>query len=144
MKSPEFYLQIIERCKTLKDIDRFIENAMNKEAEEVVLSAAYDKRLQLTIEDCRKSNRRPDLNYFEMGLKKGEVLKHMKSGQNATVFTDRTLSYNGREVYITPLQAELTEKYCPQGSGSHPTHHWELENGTVLNDLYVKTYGPKK
>ena len=142
MKPAEHYSSIISGIPSLREMDTFISNARKLERDDVV-SLAYVKRAELTRLEAMRTKRRPDINYLEIGLNLGDVLTHTRTGEKATVFTDRTLMYKGSEVYITPLEQELNQKHRLKSAVSGPSDQWETESGTILNELYTKTYGPR-
>ena len=143
MSTADKYLPLINNCKTLDELDRFIANAMNKNREDVV-ELAYARRAVLSKEQAILEGRRPHLNYFEMGLKVDDVLIHAKTGEQAKVYSGRQLIYKGRICYISPLEEELTEKHRGKSESGGPSNHWTTADGRVLNDLYEATYGPKR
>jgi hypothetical protein len=142
MKSAENYLPMINNITTLKDMDVFIANARKLDRIDVV-SLAYQKRAELTRLEAKKIKRRPDINYLEIGLNLGDVITHSRTGEQATIHTDRTLMYKGHECYITPLEQELSKKNGLKSAGTGPSSKWETADGTILNSLYTKTYGTK-
>jgi hypothetical protein len=142
MKPAEHYSSIISRISSLKEMDTFIVNARKQERDDVV-RLAYEKRAELTRQEVARTKRRPDINYLEIGLNLGDVLMHSRTGERATVFTDRTLMYKGSEWYITPLEQDLSQKHGLKSRASGPSSQWETESGTILNELYTKTYGPR-
>ncbi len=80
---------------------------------------------------------RPALNFFEMGLQKGDKLV-WKDDPTITVniASDRKIIYNGEEVSISALSAQLKgykSKHIAPGS------HW-LFNDKLLGDIYDETY----
>lgn len=143
MDAAEKYLPRIKNCKTLDELDQFIKNARERGREDV-LELAYARRAVLSSAQAVSEGRRPHLNYFEMGLKENDVLIHVKTGEEARVYSGRQLIYKGRIVYISPLEEELTEKHRHKSESGGPSNHWITSDGRVLNDLYEATYGPKR
>lgn len=96
---------------------------------------------ELRAEADLKAGRRPDIDYHFMGLKNGEKLLLTEIGEEAEVFTHRTLLYKGSEIYITPLEEYLMKAGHPR---KLVVGRWEIEStGENLGDLYISTYGPK-
>jgi len=143
MSEADKYLSIINNCKTLDDLDRFIKNARNKNREDIV-ELAYARRAVLSLKLATSEGRRPHLNYFEMGLKVDDILIHAKTGEQAKVYSGRQLIYKGRICYISSLEEELTEKHKATNQPGRPSNHWTTVDGRLLNDLYEATYGPKR
>lgn len=137
------FLPLIEKCKTLDELDRFIKNARSKNREDVV-ELAYARRAVLSKKQAISEGRRPHLNYFEMGLKVDDVVIHAKTGEQAKVYSGRQLIYKGRIVYISSLEEELIEKHRGKSQPGGPSWHWTTADGRLLNDLYEATYGPKR
>ena len=95
----------------------------------------------LTEEDKAASNKamakRPPLNFFEMGLQKGDVLNWKDdSSIFVTIISDRKVSYKGEEVSISALSAKLKGYKVRHIS---PGAHW-LYNDKLLGDIYDETY----
>ena len=102
---------------------------------------ARRRAAQLRAEADIKAGRRPDIDYHFIGLRNGDKLLLREIGEEAEVFTHRTLLYKGSEVYITPLEEKLMK-------AGHPRRLvvacWEVERtGENLGDLYELAYGPK-
>jgi hypothetical protein len=97
----------------------------------------------LRTEDLREreTGRRPDIPYIQLKLFRGTVLYIPETDIEATVFSNRTLSYKGREVYITPLENELIDSGIPRNKIAGK---WTVkETGENLNAIYNKKW-PKK
>ena len=83
--------------------------------------------------------KRPPLDFYEMGLKEGEILiyKHDET-ITCSVRDNRHVTFNGEVTSLSPLTAQLlggVAKYV------QPTPHWIVkETGTSLADLYDETY----
>ena len=80
---------------------------------------------------------RPPLNFYEMGMQKGDVL-HWKDDPTiiVTIVSERRISYNGEETSISSLSAKLKGykvKYIAPGA------HW-LYKEKLLSDVYDETY----
>ncbi len=85
----------------------------------------------------KAQQKRPPLNFFEMGLQKGDVLKWKDDPTIiVTIASERKILYNGEEVSISALSAKLkgyNTKHIAPGA------HW-LYNDKLLNDIYDETY----
>lgn len=76
--------------------------------------------------------RRPAQNYFEMGLKKGDVLTYVHDPSiTCTVESERKVLFNGSITHLTPITTQLLKAK----RSVQPTPHWEF-NGKNLSDLY--------
>ena len=79
---------------------------------------------------------RPPLNFFEMGMKKGDVLQ-WKDDPSITlsVYTDRTVIFEGKEMAISAVTRDLkgSKWYVAPGS------YW-LYNERLLSEIYDETY----
>jgi hypothetical protein len=84
-----------------------------------------------------KKERRPALNFKEMGINVGEELEYI-DGDGKTkviVINDKKIEYNGKEYSLTSLTQELLGlDYAVQ-----PTRRW-MYKGKNLNDIYNETY----
>lgn len=79
---------------------------------------------------------RPPLNFFEMGMKKGDVLQ-WKDDPSVTlsVYTERTIIFEGKEMAISAVTRDLkgSKWYVAPGS------YW-LYNERLLSEIYDETY----
>ena len=79
---------------------------------------------------------RPPLNFFEMGMKKGDVLQ-WKDDPSVTlsVYTERTVIFEGKEMAISAVTRDLkgSKWYVVPGS------YW-LYNERLLSEIYDETY----
>ena len=79
---------------------------------------------------------RPPLNFFEMGMKKGDVLQ-WKDDPSVTlsVYTERTVIFEGKEMAISAVTRDLkgSKWYVAPGS------YW-LYNERLLSENYDETY----
>lgn len=79
---------------------------------------------------------RPPLNFFEMGMKKGDVLQWKDdSSITLSVYTDRTVIFEGKEMAISAVTRDLkgSKWYVAPGA------YW-LYNERLLSDIYDETY----
>ena len=80
---------------------------------------------------------RPALNFYEMGMQKGDVLVWKDDPSvSVTVLSDRKVSYNGEETSISALSAQLK---CYKSRHIAPGAHW-LFNDKLLSEIYDETY----
>ena len=80
---------------------------------------------------------RPPLNFYEMGLQKGDVLVWKDDPTvTVTILSERKISYEGEETSISALSAQLKgykSKHIAPGA------HW-LYKDKLLSDIYDETY----
>ena len=80
---------------------------------------------------------RPALNFYEMGMQKGDVLIWKDDPSiYVTVISERKVSYKGEEASISALSAQLKgykSKHIAPGA------HW-LFNDRFLSEIYDETY----
>ena len=84
------------------------------------------------------SSRRPPLNYFEMGMKKGDILVFVKEPSiEISVVDEKKVMYQD-EIYsltgITKKLLNITHTHAVQ-----PTGYWTYA-GKNLRDIYDETY----
>jgi len=82
-----------------------------------------------------KKKRRPTLNYFEMGLKEGDILKFGRNEESCTVLNGRQVSYEGEPWFLSNLTNKLLDRTGPMDGSPY----WYF-NGKNLKDLYNETY----
>ena len=80
---------------------------------------------------------RPPLNFYEMGMQKGDVLTWKDDPSvSVTIISERKISYEGEETSISALSAQLKgykSKHIAPGA------HW-LYKEKLLSDIYDETY----
>ena len=111
--------------------------------EDVTAEVSKEIEDELTPEDKaaqeKSKNKRPALDFYEMGLNEGDVLiyKHNET-ITCSVKDNRHVSYNGETCSISPLTASLlggSAKYV------QPTPHWIIKDSNrLLSDVYDETY----
>lgn len=107
----------------LEDVTPVV-NEANKSISEAELSAS---------ETLRK--RRPNLNFFEMGIPEGSVLRASTGEGEITVVDERTVSFQGQEMSIT----QATKRYLERPYAVAPAPYW-LYGDRLLSEIYNETY----
>lgn len=115
-------LELFHHTDVTEDVSEEIENDLTEE-DKAASSKAQAKR--------------PPLNYYEMGIHQGDILK-WKDDPSITVkvISDRKVSYNGEEVSISALSAQLKGYKVKH---IQPTPHWLYED-RLLSEIYDETY----
>ena len=131
-KNREFFRINVEQAKAILELFHHTD---------VTEDVSEEMQNDLTEEDKAASSKaqakRPPLNFYEMGLKKGDVLVWKDDPTKSVIVTsDRKVSYNGEEVSISALSAQLKGYKVKH---IQPTPHW-LFNDRLLSDIYVETY----
>ena len=142
----EKYKERIANINTREGIDAFIVNA-RRLGEDKALTMAYARRAELFRDDYEATGRRPDINYLEIGLHEGDAITHMRTGEKATIRTDRTLTFRGFEEYITTIESTLfaeVDRDDSPASNQYSKTTWMADSGKTLDELYLKTYGAKR
>lgn len=109
--------------------------------EDVTEDVSEEIQNDLTEEDKAASSKaqtkRPPLNFFEMGLQKGDVLLWKDDPtKTVTIVSERKVFFDGEETSISALSAKLkgyNVKHIAPGA------HW-LYNDKLLSDIYDETY----
>ncbi|WP_302609597.1 winged helix-turn-helix domain-containing protein [uncultured Bacteroides sp.] len=84
----------------------------------------------------KAKKRRPNLNFYQMGLIDGDVLTFVSNENiHATIVSENKVEYNGKEYSLTKLTQELKGL----DHAIQPTGEWRLEDQNLL-DLYNETY----
>lgn len=82
------------------------------------------------------SSRRPPLNYFEMGMKKGDVLVFTKNPNITIEIIDEKKVLYQEEIYSL---TGITKKLLDITHAIQPTGYWLFDNKN-LRDIYDETY----
>lgn len=109
--------------------------------EDVTESVSDEIRNDLTEEDkaatIKAQVHRPALNFYEMGMQKGDVLVWKDDPSiTVTIISERKVLYEGKETYISGLSAILKGYNTRHIS---PGAHWSYKD-RLLNDIYDETY----
>ncbi|QYX30460.1 GIY-YIG nuclease family protein [Sphaerospermopsis torques-reginae] len=81
-------------------------------------------------------NRRPNLNFEEMGIPIGSELKSVHSDDFVTVVTPKKVKFGEEEMSLTAA----TRQILGIGYSVAPNSHWTY-NGMHLNEIYNEIYG---
>lgn len=109
--------------------------------EDITDDVSAEIQNDLTDEDRAASSKakakRPPLNFYEMGLQKGDILLWKEDPSiMVTIVSERKVLYDGEETSISFLSARLKGYNVRHIS---PGNHW-LFNDKLLSDLYDETY----
>ena len=109
--------------------------------EDVTEEVTDEIQNDLTDEDKAASTKahakRPPLNFYEMGLQKGDILIWKDDPSiSVTIFSERKVCYQGEETSISALSAKLKGYKVKH---IQPTPHW-LFNDRLLSEVYDETY----
>lgn len=80
--------------------------------------------------------RRPNIDYFALGLNAGDRIEVIGfPDENVDVRTNRTLNWNGQEIYLTPLRERLKETH----GRSFPSGSFQVGDKKLV-DLYCDVF----
>jgi hypothetical protein len=121
---PEQAIAILKLLGT-KDVTPMLNNDLNSNVSATELEA---------VKQAKK--KRPNINYFEMGLEKDTVMTFVNDPEiTVTIASEKKVMYNEEEMSLTRVTKELLElEYAVQ-----PTKYW-LVNGKNLRDIWEETY----
>lgn len=127
----EFFRIQVEQAKAILELFHH---------EDVTSDVSAEIENDLTEDDKAATKKaqvhRPALNFYEMGLSKGdELVWKADPAIKATVFSERTVLYQGVEKSLSPLTRDL--KGIPYNVAPGP--FW-LYNDRLLSDIYDETY----
>ena len=121
--NPEQAIAVLE-LMAIEDVTPLVQEKANKIDLEALPSVEKFKKL-----------RRPNQNFFEMGLKKGDILKFGRNDEFCSIINERQVSYNNEIWFLSNLTKKLLDTTSPMdGYGS-----WYF-NGKNLQDIYNETY----
>ncbi len=128
----EFFRIQVEQAKAILELFHH-EDVTNEVADEIENDLTDDDKAA-TI---KAQPHRPALNFFEMGMQKGDVLVWKENPDiTVTVLSERKIKYNGEETSISSLSAQLKgykSKHIAPGA------YW-LYKDKLLSDIYDETY----
>ena len=123
-EQPLAILKLFERKEVTEEVNRELEThttAMDREAGEKL-----------------KRQRRPPLDFYEMGIPNGSVLVFYDTGEEKTavVYSNRKVLYQGRESSLS----QLTREFLGIEYNVHPAPRWSYQ-GRLLSEIYEEVYG---
>lgn len=88
---------------------------------------------------AKAKGKRPQLDFFVMGLHAGDVLTFARDPtQTAVVSSNKKIIFGGEERSLTSVTTELLgAKWNVQ-----PTPHWLAPDGRKLSELYAESFNP--
>jgi hypothetical protein len=121
---PEQVIAILKLLGT-QDVTPMLNNDLNSNVSATELEA---------VKQAKK--KRPNINYFEMGLEKDTVMTFVNDPEiTVTIASEKKVMYNEEEMSLTRVTKELLElDYAVQ-----PTKYW-IVNGKNLRDIWEETY----
>ena len=128
----EFFRIQVEQAKAILELFHH---------EDITTDVTEEIENDLTPEDkaasIKEKTKRPPLNYYEMGLAKGDLIIWKDDPSiTVTIISERKVSYNGEEVSLSALSAQLKGYHVKH---IQPTPHW-LYKEKLLSDIYDETY----
>lgn len=115
-------LELFNKEDITQDITEEIDNDLTSE----------DKSASAKI----NSSRRPPLNYFEMGMKKGDILVFTKNPNITIEIIDEKKVLYQEQIYSL---TGITKKLLDISHAIQPTGYWSYDNKN-LRDIYDETY----
>lgn len=128
----EFFRIQVEQAKAILEL--FHHEDVTDEVTDEIQNDLTDDDKAATI---KAQVHRPALNFFEMGMQVGDILK-WKDDPNifVTITSGRTIKYNDEEVSISALSAQL-KGYSTKHIAPGP--HWTFKD-RLLSEIYDETY----
>lgn len=125
----------IKPSQVIAILELFNKGEITEEVKEEIEND-LDSSDKIAKENVRK--RRPTLNYFEMGLHKGDILTYNANPSiTVTIHSAKEVIYNGTVQSLTAV----TKKILNTSKPLQPTPKWSYE-GRSLSDIYDETYSP--
>lgn len=131
-KNREFFKINVEQARAILEL--FHHTDVTEEVTEEIQNDLTEDDKAASIK--AQTTHRPPLNFFDMGMQKGDILQ-WRENPNITisVYTGRSVLYNGKEIAISALTRDLRNAKYYVAPGSY----W-LYNGKLLSDIYDETY----
>ena len=127
----EFFRLQVEQAKSILELFHH---------EDVTTEVSDEIQNDLTADDVAASAKskphRPPLNFMQMGMSKGDILVYKENPEiTISVFSERTVIFNGNEMAISAVTKELKKSKWYVAPGPH----W-LYKDRLLGDIYDDTY----
>lgn len=128
----EFFRIQVEQAKAILELFHH-EDVTESVSDEIENDLTDDDR----VASIKASSKRPSLNFFEMGLNKGDKLVWKDDSEiSVVIVSDRKINCQGEETSLSALSAQL-KGY--KSKHIAPCSHW-LYKGKLLSDIYDETY----
>ena len=127
----EFFKINVEQAKAILELFH------HRDVTEDVAEEIENDLTQEDKEASSKAKKRSPLNYYEMGLHRGDILKWKDDPTiTVSVISERKVLYKGEEVSLSALSAQLKGYNTKH---IQPTPHWMFED-RLLSEIYDETY----
>lgn len=135
-KNREFFRIKPEQAMAIMQFVDNIQDATSEVSAEIANDMVQEDII--AIENVRQ--KRPSINFYEMGLHDGDVLVFVHDeNQRATVSGAKKVRFEDEETSLTAITRILLDKpYAVQ-----PTRHWKFEDKN-LSEIYDETYPPSE
>lgn len=128
----EFFRIQVEQAKAILELFHH-EDVTEEVTDEIENDLTEDDKAA----SLNAKNRRPSLNFYEMGMQRGETLLWKENPSISVIIkSERKVLFEGEEISISALSAKLkgyNTKYIAPGK------HW-LYKDRQLDDIYDETY----
>jgi len=106
--------------------------------EEVTLQVNQELTSETTVEDREsgerlKKSRRPNLNFNDLDIPVGSILRFRDGPIEVTVVSDRKVDYEGEPLFLTGATIKILG--LEEGAALQPSPYWTFQ-GRRLDDLY--------
>ena len=128
----EFFRIQVEQAKAILELFHH-EDVTEEISDEIENDLTSDDKI--ATQNARK--RRPSLNFYEMGIQKGDVLLWKDNPSiSVMVNSERRVIYQGEEVSLSALSAQLKGYQTKHIS---PCQYWTFKDRS-LDEIYDETY----
>jgi len=128
----EFFKIQVEQAKAILELFHH-EDVTEEVTDEIANDLTDDDKAA----SAKALSKRPPLNFFEMGMQKGDRLVWKEDPSiSVTIISERKVLYEGEETSISSLSAQLKNSKCKHIAPGA----WWLYNDRLLNDIYDDTY----
>ncbi len=135
-KNREFFRIKPEQAMAIMQFVDNIQDATSEVSAEIANDMVQEDII--AIENVRQ--KRPPINFYEMGLHDGDVLVFIHDEtQRAIVSGAKKVRIDDEETSLTALTRNLLDKPY----NIHPTPHWKFED-KILSEIYDETYPPSE
>jgi hypothetical protein len=104
------------------------------------VTPVIQKEAEMVDESSKEASRklkarRPNLNFYEMGIPKGSILEFIHSDATVEVVSERKVMFKGEEISLTAVTKELLNNDYQVAPGPY----WSF-NGKTIREFYNETY----
>jgi hypothetical protein len=114
--------------------------------EEITMQFTKEIESKLTLDEKSSGERfqrirRPNMNFTDLGIPVGSILKFREGGIEVKVISERKVEYNGEPLFLTTATTRILK--LPDRMPLQPSPYWTFD-GRRLDDIYEEYHSEEE